>query len=234
MRTVFVGAGKVSIETARALIKKGHEVIIIETDQVKITALSEEMDCSFLLGDGSRPNVLREVNPARVDFLFCLSNSDQTNLIASLVGRSLGFRRVVTSIGDPQFESICHELGLEDIIIPSRTIGRYLEDMVGGGENVELSTVMKDDARFFTLIVKEEDAGPVEELKLPDEARVICYYRDGKFFHADEESTLRLNDEVVILTHSKNMSMLQERWQSRSPKEEPADDVTVDRPAAPG
>jgi trk system potassium uptake protein TrkA len=110
MRTVFVGAGKVSIETARALIKKGHEVIIIETDQAKITALSEEMDCSFLLGDGSRPNVLREVNPPRTDFLFCLSNSDQANLIASLVGRSLGFRRVVTSIGDPQFESICHEL----------------------------------------------------------------------------------------------------------------------------
>jgi trk system potassium uptake protein TrkA len=165
---------------------------------------------------------------------FCLSNSDQANLIASLVGRSLGFRRVVTSIGDPQFESICHELGLEDIIIPSRTIGRYLEDMVGGGENVELSTVMKDDARFFTLIVKEEDAGPVEELKLPDEARVICYYRDGKFFHADEESTLRLNDEVVILTHSKNMSMLQDRWQPRSPKDEPADDVMVNRPSAPG
>lgn len=230
MRTVFVGAGKVSIETARELIKKGHEVIIIETDQAKITDLSEEMDCSFLLGDGSRPNVLREVNPARTDFLFCLSNSDQTNLIASLVGRSLGFQRVVTSIGDPQFESICHELGLEDIIIPSRTIGRYLEDMVGGGENVELSTVIKDDARFFTLILKADDAGMVRDLKLPDEARVICYYRDGKFFHADEETTLRIDDEVVILTHSRNMSALQERWQSRSAKDEPADDVAVKRP----
>ena len=130
MRTVFVGAGEVSIGTAKALIKKGHEVIIIETDKAKIDELSEEMDCSFLQGDGSRPDVLREVNPEQTEILFCLTDSDQANVIASLVGRSLGFKRVVTSIGDDQLEDICRELGLKDTIIPSRTISHYLEDMV--------------------------------------------------------------------------------------------------------
>jgi trk system potassium uptake protein TrkA len=223
MRTVFLGAGKVSVETAKALIKKGHEVIIIENDKAKIDALSEEMDCSFLQGDGSQPNLLREVNPGQTDFLFCLTDSDQDNVIASLVGRSLGFDRVVTSIGDPQFEGICHELGLKDTIIPSRTISRYLEDMVGGGENVELSTVIKDQARFFTLTAKEEDAVAAKDLKLPAGAKVICYYRDGKFSHADEETTFRTGDEIVILTHSKNMPALQERWHTQPAQEEPAD-----------
>jgi trk system potassium uptake protein TrkA len=223
MRTVFVGAGRVSIETAKALIKKGHEVVIIETDKTKIDELSEEMDCSFLQGDGSQPNLLREVNPEQTDFLFCFTNSDQANVIASLVGRSLGFTRIVTSIGDPQFEDICRELGLIDTIIPSRTISRYLEDMVGGGENVELSTVIKGEARFFTLIAQEEDAVAVKDLKLPADARVICYYRDGKFSHADEETTFRTGDEVVILTHSKNMPALQKRWQSKPAQEEPVD-----------
>jgi trk system potassium uptake protein TrkA len=215
MRTVFVGAGKVSIGTAKALIKKGHEVVIVETDKARIDELSEEMDCSFLQGDGSQPNILREVNPAQTDFLFCFTDSDQANVIASLVGRSLGFKRVVTGIGDPQFEGICRELGLKDTIIPSRTISRYLEDMVGGTENVELSTVLKDEARFFTLIAKEEDAVAAKDLKLPADAKVICYYRDGKFSHADEETTFRIGDEVVILTHSKNMPGLQERWQPK-------------------
>jgi trk system potassium uptake protein TrkA len=226
MRTVFVGAGKVSIGTAKALIKKGHEVVIIDTDKARIDELSEEMDCSFLQGDGSQPNILREVNPAHTDFLFCFTDSDQANVISSLVGRSLGFKRVVTSIGDPQFEGICHELGLKDTIIPSRTISRYLEDMVGGGENVELSTVIKDEARFFTLIAKEEDAVTAKDLKLPADAKVICYYRDGKFSHADEETTFRIGDEVVILTHSKNMPALQERWEPKPTQEEPADAVS--------
>jgi trk/ktr system potassium uptake protein len=223
MRTVFVGAGKVSIGTAKALIKKGHEVVIIETDKAKIDELSEEMDCSFLQGDGSQPNLLREVNPAQTDILYCLSDSDQANVIASLVGRSLGFKRVVTSIGDPQFEGICHELGLKDTIIPSRTVSRYLEDMVGGTENVELSAVLKDEARFFTLTAKEDDAVAAKDLKLPADAKVICYYRDGKFSHADEETTFRKGDEVLILTHSKNMPALQERWQPKPAQEETAD-----------
>ena len=223
MRTVFIGAGEVSIETAKAFVKKGHEVIIIETDKAKIDELSEEMDCSFLQGDGSRPDILREVNPEQTDFLFCLTDSDQHNVIASLVGRSLSFKRVVTSIGDPQFEVICRELGLKDTIIPSRTISRYLEDMVGGTENVDLSAVIKDEARFFTLIAKEEDTVAAKDLKLPADAKVICYYRDGKFSHADEETTFRIGDEVVILTHSKNMLALEERWQQKPSQEESAD-----------
>ena len=223
MRTLFIGAGELSIETAKALIKKGHEVIIIETDKAKIDELSEEMDCSFLQGDGSRPDILREVNPEQTDFLFCLTDSDQDNVIASLVGRSLGFNRVVTSIGDTQFEVVCRELGLKDTIIPSRTISRYLEDMVGGGENVELSTVIKDEARFFTLIAKEEDTVAAKDLKLPAGANVICYYRDGKFSHADEETTFRKDDEIVILTHSKNMPALQERWKPKPAQEKAAD-----------
>ena len=228
MRTVFVGAGDVSIETAKALIKKGHEVVIIETDKAKIEELSEEMDCSFLQGDGSQPNLLREVNPTQTDFLFCLTNSDQANLIASLVGRSLGFNRIVTSIGDPQFEGVCRELGLKDTIVPSRTISRYLEDMVGGGENVELSTVIKDEARLFIFTANEEDAVTAKDLKLPADAKVICYYRNGKFSHADEKITFRIGDEVVILTHSKNMPALQERWQPKPAQEEPADTASAE------
>ncbi len=221
MRTVFVGAANLSIETAKALIKKGHQVIIIETNKEKIDELSAEMDCSFLHGDGSQPNLLREVNPAQTDFLFCLTNSDQANVIASLVGRSLGFKRIVTSIGDSQFEGICHELGLTDTIIPSRTISRYLEGLVGGGEYIELSTVIKGEARFFTMIAKEEEAASVKDLDLPQDAKVICYYRDGKFHHAEEETTFRKGDEIVILTHSKNMPALQKRWRLKAEPGEP-------------
>lgn len=220
MRTVFIGAGEVSVETARALVKKGHDVIIIETDKAKIDELSEEMDCSFLHGDGSRPDILREVLPEQTDILFCLTDSDQANVLASLLGRSLGFKRVVTNIRDEQFEGICHELGLEDTIIPSRTISRYLQDMVGGSKNVELSTVLKDEARFFTFTAGKEDAVSVKELELPAEARVVCFYREDKFAHADEETKLHAGDEIVILTHSKNLGELEKRWHPKQREEE--------------
>ena len=223
MRTAFVGAGEVSIETAKALVKKGHEVIIIETNKEKIEELSAEMDCSFLHGDGSRPDILREVNPEQTDILFCLTNSDQDNIIASLVGRSLGFKRIVTSILDVQFECICNELGLDDTIIPSRTISRFLQDLVDGSEHVEFSTVLKDEARFFTFTAREGDTLAVKALNLPAEARVVCYYREGSFAHADGETRLRKGDEVVILTHSRHLGELERRWKTPQRNEGTAD-----------
>lgn len=215
MRIVFVGASEETVATARMLIKHGHEIVIVEADRAKIDELSEELDCSFLHGDGSRPAILREVNPKQVDMLFCLSDNDQSNIIASLVGRSLGFKHVVTSITDAEFEAICEELSLEHTIIPSQTIARHLVDMVRGVDTIELSTILREDARFFTFRAKKEDAGPISQLDLPDEARVVFFYRDDRFFFADADSKLREGDEVVILTHSKNVRDLEERWHSK-------------------
>jgi trk system potassium uptake protein TrkA len=213
MRIAFVGAGEVTLRTAELLIARGHQVIIIEKSRDKIDEISEDLDCSFLQGDGSKPPILREVGPEQTDALFCLTNSDQANLIASLVGRSLGFKRVITRIQDPEFEVICRELGLKDTIIPSRTISRYLADTLEGLDILELSTVIKGEARFFSFKVEKQDEKAIEDLDLPERARVVCYYREGRFFLAEDQTKLRKEDEVVILTHSDNLASLRERWE---------------------
>jgi len=218
MRIAFVGAGEVTTMTADLLIKRGHEVIIIEKEKSIIDELADSLDCSFLHGDGTTPPILREVGPEQTDVLFCMSDSDQSNLISSLVGRSLGFKRVIPSIHDPEFEGICWELNLKDTIWPSRTISRYLADMVEGRDILELSTVIKDEARFFTFTVDQEEGKKLEELDLPENARAICYYRDGQFSLITDESAVKLRkgDEVVILTHSESIKDLRERWNPKT------------------
>ena len=104
-------------------------------------------------------------------------------------------------------------LPLFTIIVRSRTISRYLEDLVDGGENIELSTIIKDEARLFTVIAGKKEAVTARDLKLPTGAKVICYYREGQFSHVDEDTIFHQDDEIVILTHSRNIPALQERWQ---------------------
>jgi len=212
MRIVFVGAGDVAVMTAKALVRENHEVVIIESNKERIDEISEELDCSFLHGDGAKPAILSEVGPHQTDVLFCISNDDKANIIASLVGRSLGFKRVITSISDPDLEEICRKLALEETLIPHRTISRHLQDMVHGLDNVELSTLLRTDARFFTFTAGKKAAVRIEQLKLPDDARVIWYYRDDKFHFANADSKLEEGDEVVILTHRKNLQDLRKRW----------------------
>ena len=212
MRAVFIGASALSVMTARFLLSRGHEVVVIERDKEVIDALSAELDCGFLHADGSKPAVLREADPEHTDVLFCLTGSDQANIISSLVGRSLGFGRVVTKINDPEFEHICIELGLEDTIIPARTVGRHLAEMFEGTNPLEISAMIKAEARVFSFVAREEDARPLAELELPDKTRVICIYRDEKFLLPEDDDRLKPGDEVVLITHSRHLAALAERW----------------------
>ncbi|UCD22562.1 MAG: NAD-binding protein [Chloroflexota bacterium] len=212
MRIVFSGASPLTITTAQTLIKQGHEVIIIEVDKDRIDQISDELDCSFLQGDSTKPVVLSQVDPKNSDILFCLTNSDQINIITSLLGRSMGFKRVITSIEDTDLVQLCRELGLEDTIIPVWAMSRHLDNMVRGLDNINLSALLKEDARFFTFTAGEDDAVSVSELGLPKDAKVIFYYRDNEFHFADDDAKLRKGDEVVILTHCNNVSDFNERW----------------------
>jgi len=212
MRAVFIGSGSLSTMTAHLLLNRNHEVVIVEQDKARIDNLAENMDCGFLHGDGSKPAILREASPELTDILFCLTSNDQTNILASLVGRSLGFKRTVTKIEDPEFEHICIELGLEDTIIPARTIGRFLADMFEGQDPLELSTMIRDEARAFSFVVHEGDEGPVANLNLPDKTRIVCLYRKGEFILPQDGTMLKVNDEVVMLAHRDKLPALQERW----------------------
>lgn len=185
------------------------------SDHLRIDELSEGLDCSFLHGDGSRPNILREVDPKHCDFLFCLTNNDQNNIIAALVARTLGFQRVVVNIHEQEFESVCLELGLEDTIITSRTISRYLADMATGIDILELSTVMKDEARFYAFNITEAHTGQtIGDLDLPAKTRAIFFYRDDKFTLIEHDTKMAKGDELVLICHSDSLESLKEKFTS--------------------
>lgn len=212
MRFVFIGASAVARHTVEILINGGHEVVIVEADKEKIELARETLDCGFIHGDGGVPGILREADPGKTDLLFCLTGNDQTNIIASLVGRSLGFKQVVTQITNPQYEHICMELGLKDTIVPARTIARFLADMSVGQQALDLSALIKGDARVFSWVVRSHDEGTLADLNLPEETRVICLYREEKFTLPKPEDRLRAGDELVLITHSRNLPELDKRW----------------------
>jgi len=168
MRMAFVGASSVVIATMRTLSKQGHDIIMVEIDKEKIERLSEQMECGFIHGDGTRPDILKEIDPESTEIVFYFTHNDQSNIIASFVARSLGFKRVVTKLEDPEFDHIAVELGLESIVVPSRTIALYLADMIEGRNILEITSIIKGDARVYAFVVHEEMEGPLSALELPD------------------------------------------------------------------
>lgn len=158
------------------------------------------------------PGALREAGPDATAYLFYLTNNDQANISASLVGRSLKFARVVTRSEDPELGYVCIELGLEDAVIPACTTGRFLTGLVEGRDPLELSTMIRYEARVFSFILPDEDAGPLEDLELPQQSRVICFYRARAFVLPERDTRLTADDEIVVLTHRQHIRELERRW----------------------
>lgn len=212
MKVVFIGASSLAIATAERLLKEGHEVIIIDKDKSVIDELMECLDCVFIHGNGSKPAILKESDPASIDVLFCLTKSDEANIIASLMARSLGVKRVITRIEDPEFEHICVELGLNDTIVPTLTNARYLTNIAAGRNILELSAVIRGNVRLFSFIADEAEEGPVDDLDLPKHTRVIFFYRDNRYHTADRDTELKKGDEVVLVTTSGEYEKLHDKW----------------------
>jgi trk system potassium uptake protein TrkA len=212
MRVAFVGAGPITVGAAEILIRRRVDVVIIEKDKECIEALADTLDCGFIHGDGSKPAMLREVGPQHTDVLCCMTDNDQSNILASLVGRSLGFRRIITQIDDAEFEHVCLELGLTDLIIPHRKAAQALADLAFGALPEDFANFFKNGARLFSFVIRGEDAGPVENLPLPKGCAVICVYRYDEMILPSADFHLEADDEVVLLAHEDSLREVRERW----------------------
>lgn len=211
MRVTFVGASPVAVLAARVLGERGHEVVLIDSDPEEIERLSESLDCGLITGDGSRPGVLEKVGPEQTDVLFAVSDRDEANILSALVGRSLGFQRVVPKIEDPDLEPICTELGLDDVIVPDREVATQLVDLVEGRDSPELTSVVRAGLRFFGFKVPA-GVSKGSGLELPEGARLIARTRGEESVLADVETRLEEGDEVVLIVEEVEVEGLRERF----------------------
>lgn len=139
MRAVFIGASLLARATTELLIEEGHEVVIVEKDIEAIETYSDQYDCSFLHGDGSRPSVLEDVDPSGTDCLYCVSGDDTANILAAVVARSMSFEKIVVRIEDRDLLPVCKQLDIENVIVPDLKVAKDLIAFgLGESENLDL------------------------------------------------------------------------------------------------
>ncbi len=213
MRVVFVGASSLTVVTARLAIEKGHEVVIVELDPKRIDALSSELDCGFIEGDGSFPAILEEVGPENTDFLICLTDNDQDNILASLVGQEMAFDRVITRIENPDFDTVCKRLKLEDVFNPDRQVADMLLDRVEGHKHARNATELKGELSFFKFQVVDDTEKKPDALGLPEDAQPLCVERGEEGLLIGDIETLKEGDVVTVITRKERIEELASKFQ---------------------
>jgi trk system potassium uptake protein TrkA len=136
MRIIVVGASRFGLATLTRLIDKGHEAVLVDRDRDRLDAVSDDIECGLIHGDGTLPSILREAMGDGADTLMMLTNQEEVNILGAAVGRSIGFERTVVQIIRTQLLPICDELGLKEVITPHETVARSIVSSLEEGRPV--------------------------------------------------------------------------------------------------
>lgn len=104
MRIIIVGAGEVGYQIAKFLTYEGVDVVIIDRDGAKLRRISEELDIATIEAEGSDPSAFKEAGADKADLLLAVTNSDETNMIACLLGKAMfNIKRKIARIRNPDY-----------------------------------------------------------------------------------------------------------------------------------
>jgi trk system potassium uptake protein len=98
MHVVIVGGGEVGWYLAERLRAESHDVVLVEMDERIARAISESLDVQVVVGNACHPSVLVEAGIERASLLAGVTQSDEVNLIASLLAKQFGVERTVVRI----------------------------------------------------------------------------------------------------------------------------------------
>jgi trk system potassium uptake protein TrkA len=226
MHIVVVGLGLVGQNVIRALGAGNHDVVAIDVDPAAIAWAEEHADVGVVKGFGASARVLREAGADRADLLVAVTNNDEVNLVAALVGRQLGARRTVVRVQGEDWAELGtadgETLGLAGIDVvfnPRVLVARELAKIARSHGALEVVDLADDRIEVARLDVAESSrlAGrQLGRLELPRDVRVGAVVRDGTLFIPGGADVILAGDQVYLVGLTEAVHRVQERFTGRA------------------
>ena len=217
-RIVIAGGGNIGRRLARRLERR-YIIKVIERNRQRTRELSEELQRSVVLhGPATDRDLLSRANIENTDVFCALTNDDEANIMASLLARRLGARKVMTLINNPSYVDLVQGHDIDIAISPQQaTIGTLLRH-VRRGEVVNVHSLRRGAAEAIEAIAKGDRATSkvvgrrLEEIDLPEGATIGAIVRGEKVLIAHDDVVVEPEDHVILFLvdkrHLRNVERL--------------------------
>lgn len=213
MRIIIVGASPLGVDLARFLIRKGDEIVLIERNSQKAKEISETLDCTVIEAEGTRPDILEKAEISKANAIVACTDHDQDNILIGLIARTLNVPEIIIKTDYIQFQSVAKKLGFRHVVNPSQTTSVIISDALRGVDTIELSTLIRGEVKFPSVIIGEKQAGKkLYDIKLTKRTAYIGLYRDHDFILHTENPTLQPGDEILFVTLEETKDQLCEMF----------------------
>ena len=207
MYLLIAGGGKVGSNLARALLRDGHEVTLIEQRPVRFAQLEAELEHQVLRGDATELFVLERAGIKRPpDVVVAVTGDDEDNIVICQLARDrYGVETTIARVNDPRNQPYFDLLGISPTVSATGSIMALIEHEVPEHGLIHLLELRKENLEIVELMVDKGSACEgkrIAAVRLPEGARLISVVRDGKAEIADQDTQLQAGDQVLAILES--------------------------------
>lgn len=206
MNILILGAGEIGFYMARQLSSQEHNICIIDTDESVAAEVNEKLDARVVEGNGSSVTTLEEAGVADCDVFLGLSSSDNTNLVAASLAKSLGAKRAIARVhSDVQkdqwlFDFRAH-FNVDYLFSSERLAAVELAKYIRNPDCLIVEEVARGriEIQQMPIFSKSSAIGKnLRSLKLPLRVRVGAIQRNGRTLVPDGGEVLCADDVVTL------------------------------------
>ncbi|MDH3337462.1 MAG: Trk system potassium transporter TrkA [Gammaproteobacteria bacterium] len=219
-RVVIAGGGNIGVRLALAL-EQTNQVKIIERDPKRARYISEQLNKAIVLvGDAADEELLIEENIDNVDVFCAITNSEEANILSSMLAKRLGSHKVMALINRASYVDLVEAGSIDIAISPQQiTIGSLLAH-VRRGDVVKVHSLRRGAAEAIEAIAHGDEreskvvGRKIEDIDLPKGAAIVTLVREGQVIIAHHDTIIQTDDHVIMfLTDRRKIENLEKLFQ---------------------
>lgn len=210
MKIIIAGAGDVGFHLAKLLSYESQDTYVIDFDGEKLNYINNHLDVITKKGDATSINLLKDIGIESADLLLAVTESQNTNFTISVIGKSLGAKKTIARIDNPEFlkneEIDFKDFGVDFMISPEELAAEEIKMLLN--QSSFNDTVAFENGLFNVMGITLGYKSPLLDLTVK-EARdkfynvdfmTIAIKRDGvaQTIIPRGDTEYRLNDQVYF------------------------------------
>ena len=203
-RVMILGGGEIAVELAQRFEKKNIKTKIIEHNEQRCLEIAEKLEKTIVLrGDGTDRELLEEENIKDVDVFITISESEQTNILVSLLAKRLGAKKVISLINNLTYTSLVSNIGVDVVISPHLSAISRILQFIRKGKVLSVASFHKENAEAIEIVALETSDlvnKPLRDIKFPRGAIIGAVVRDKEIIIPTGDTLILPDDRVIIFT----------------------------------
>ena len=211
MKIVIAGAGVVGESLCSELSAEGNDVILIEKEEKILNKLVETYDITGLVGNGASYETLLEAGTDTADIFIAATESDELNIISSIIAKKLGTKFTIARVRNPEYSSnmqfVREGLGISLMINPEQETAKSIANKLMFPVALSVENFFGQRAGFISIRVQKDNflnGMQLKELEFSSKDKVIiCTVRRGEDVFIPSGDFTILEGDIVHIAGSK-------------------------------